>query len=112
MTFYLLSSSRLPDGSTLQFATDINDTKKQEEELVRFKDGIDLLPNGLMFWDAEDNLIAHNASAVAFSLRLINIIIHSVSLYLHNVHFAWNETKKECNLRIVTQNVYTISKVG
>ena len=51
--FYLLSSSRLPDGSTLQFATDINDTKKQEEELLRFKDGIDLLPNGLMFWDEE-----------------------------------------------------------
>ena len=64
--FYLLSSSRLPDGSTLQFATDINDTKKQEEELLRFKDGIDILPNGLMFWDAEDNLIAHNASAAAF----------------------------------------------
>ena len=33
--FYLLSSSRLPDGSTLQFATDINDTKKQEKELLR-----------------------------------------------------------------------------
>ena len=64
--FYLLSSSRLPDGSTLQFATDINDTKKQEEELLRFKDGIDILPNGLMFWDADDNLIAHNASAAAF----------------------------------------------
>ena len=35
--FYLLSSSRLPDGSTLQFATDINDTKKQEEELLNLK---------------------------------------------------------------------------
>ena len=37
--FYLLSSSRLPDGSTLQFATDIDDTKKQEKELLRLKDG-------------------------------------------------------------------------
>jgi signal transduction histidine kinase/CheY-like chemotaxis protein len=64
--FYLLSSSRLPDGSTLQFATDINDTKKQEIELLRLKNGIDIIQNGLMFWDKNDNLIAHNASAVSF----------------------------------------------
>ncbi len=61
--FYLLSSSRLPDGSTLQFATDINDTKKQEKELLRLKDGIETLPNGLMFWDEDDNLIAFNDSS-------------------------------------------------
>ncbi len=61
--FYLLSSSRLPDGSTLQFATDINDTKKQESELLRLKDGIETLPNGLMFWDENDNLIAFNKSS-------------------------------------------------
>ncbi|MFL2830495.1 MAG: PAS-domain containing protein, partial [Candidatus Puniceispirillales bacterium] len=61
--FYLLSSSRLPDGSTLQFATDIDDTKKQEKELLRLKDGIETLPNGLMFWDENDNLIAFNHSS-------------------------------------------------
>jgi len=64
--FYLLSSSRLPDGSTLQFATDVNDTKKQEIEMLRLKNGIDIIQNGLMFWDNNDNLIAHNASAVSF----------------------------------------------
>ena len=64
--YYLLSSSRLPDGSTLQFATDINDTKKQEIELLRLKNGIDIIQNGLMFWDSNDILIAHNASAVSF----------------------------------------------
>ena len=64
--FYLLSSSRLPDGSTLQFATDINDTKKQETELLRLKNGIETLPNGMMFWDQNDDLIAFNESAQKF----------------------------------------------
>ena len=64
--YYLLSSSRLPDGSTLQFATDVNDTKKQEKELLRLKHGIDILPNGLMFWDENDKLIANNRSAISF----------------------------------------------
>ena len=62
--YYLLSSSRLPDGSTLQFATDINDTKNQENELLRLKNGIETLPNGLMFWDENDTLIATNKAAI------------------------------------------------
>ncbi len=61
---YLASSSKLPDGSTLQFATDITENKKQETELLRFRDGIETLPNGLMFWDENDDLIASNKSAV------------------------------------------------
>jgi signal transduction histidine kinase/CheY-like chemotaxis protein len=74
--YYLVSSSRLPDGSTLQFATDINDTKKQEIELLRLKNGIDIIPNGLMFWDENNKLIATNKAAVdhlkgfGFDLRL------------------------------------------
>ncbi len=60
---YLASSSKLPDGSTLQFATDITENKKQEIELLRLKDGIETLPNGLMFWDENDNLIAYNESS-------------------------------------------------
>ncbi len=61
---YLASSSKLPDGSTLQFATDVTENKKQETELLRLRDGIETLPNGLMFWDENDDLIASNKSAV------------------------------------------------
>ena len=42
------------------------DNKKQETDLRRLKDGIEILPNGLMFWDENDKLIAHNKSAVDF----------------------------------------------
>ena len=40
--------------------------KEREKELVRLNDGIEILPNGLMFWDSKDNLIAHNKSAVNY----------------------------------------------
>ncbi len=63
---YFSNEIRLMDGSMLSVFTDISDIKKQEEELIRLRDGIETLPNGLMFWDSEDNLIAHNASAAAF----------------------------------------------
>ena len=59
----LVSTTRLPDGGTVQFLTDITELKKQEAELLRLKDGIETLPNGLMFWDENDNLIAFNESS-------------------------------------------------
>ena len=60
---FLASSYRLPDQSTLQFVTNITENKKQETELLRLKNGIETLPNGLMFWDENDNLIAFNESS-------------------------------------------------
>ena len=42
----------------------ITDLKNQETELLRLRDGIETLPNGLMFWDENDGLIASNKSAV------------------------------------------------
>ncbi|MDC1086866.1 PAS-domain containing protein [Alphaproteobacteria bacterium] len=60
---YLASSYRLPDQSTLQFVTNVTENKKQEIELLRLKNGIETLPNGLMFWDENDNLIAFNESS-------------------------------------------------
>ena len=63
---YFSNEIRLKDGSMLSVFTDISEIKKQEEELIRLRDGIDTLPNGLMFWDSDDNLIAHNASAAEF----------------------------------------------
>ena len=60
---FLASSYRLPDQTTLQFVTNITENKKQETELLRLKNGIETLPNGLMFWDEKDNLIAFNKSS-------------------------------------------------
>ena len=60
----LFTDTRLDDGSTISLWTDLTETKKQEIELLRLKDGIETLPNGLMFWDENDKLIATNKSAV------------------------------------------------
>ena len=68
-TVRLVSAARLPDGGVLQFFTDITEMKKNERELERLKDGIDVLPNGMMFWDRDNYLIAHNKSAVSFLKR-------------------------------------------
>ncbi len=62
----LISASKLSDGGSLQFFTDVSEFKKKEAELERLKKGIDILPNGLMFWGKDDQLIAHNDSAVSF----------------------------------------------
>ncbi len=68
-TVRLVSAARLPDGGVLQFFTDITEMKKNERELERLKEGIDVLPNGMMFWDKDNYLIAHNKSAVSFLKR-------------------------------------------
>ncbi len=68
-TVRLVSAARLPDGGVLQFFTDITEMKKNEKELERLRDGIDVLPNGMMFWDRDNYLIAHNKSAVSFLKR-------------------------------------------
>ncbi|GIS28866.1 MAG: hypothetical protein CM15mP129_10630 [Chloroflexota bacterium] len=63
---YFSNEIRLKDGSMLSVFTDISEIKKQEEELIRLRDGIETLPNGLMFWDANDKLIARNKAAIDF----------------------------------------------
>ena len=62
----LVSATRLSDGGMLWFFTNITEMKRKEAELERLKKGIDILPNGLMFWDKDDFLIAHNGSAISF----------------------------------------------
>ena len=63
---YFSNEIRLKDGSMLSVFTDISDIKKQESELTRLRDGIETLPNGLMFWDSNDKLIARNKAAIDF----------------------------------------------
>ena len=53
----------------LQFFTNITDLKKNEAELERLKQGIDILPNGLMFWDKDEKLIKANELAINENLE-------------------------------------------
>ena len=87
-TVRLVSAARLPDGGVLQFFTDITEMKKNERELERLKDGIDVLPNGMMFWDKDNYLIAHNKSAVSFLKRFkfnLKVGRHRKE-FLHHMH--------------------------
>ena len=104
--FYLASSYRLPDKSTLQFVTNINQNKKQEIELLRLKDGIDILPNGLFFWDENNKLIATNKSAIdhlkefGFDLRLgVDRFDHVKHLVDHNYNTIQSGLNKKTHIK-------------
>ena len=104
--FYLASSYRLPDKSTLQFVTNITQNKKQEIELLRLKDGIDILPNGLFFWDENNKLIATNKSAIdhlkgfGFDLRLgVDRFDHVKHLVDHNYNTIQSGLNKKTHIK-------------
>ncbi len=56
----LITSSKLSDGGTLQFFTDITDIKQKENELKQLADAVDVMPNTFMLWDKHNNLIMAN----------------------------------------------------
>ena len=60
----LAISKRLPDGGTLQIVTNITEVKKKEKEFKQLVDAIDFLPNDVMLWDKNNNLIMANKKAV------------------------------------------------
>ena len=64
---YLMSLTRLKDGSLYQAFTDISELKKREIELQRLSDGIDSISNGLVFWDENQTLVFCNQVAADFS---------------------------------------------
>ena len=64
---YLMSLTRLQDGSLYQAFTDISDLKKRELELQRLSDGINSISNGLVFWDENQELVFCNQVAADFS---------------------------------------------
>ena len=63
---YLMSMTRLQDGSLFQTFTDITDQKTRELELQRLSDAIELIPNQVMFWDKDGSLILANQRSREF----------------------------------------------
>ncbi len=58
----MVTDKRLDDGGTLQIISDVTYLKKQEKELIRLREGIDQMPDGIAFWDNEEQLIYANKS--------------------------------------------------
>ncbi len=67
---YLVNTAVLPDGSTLQFYTDVTEIKEQEKSLKRLSDAIELTPSSIYLWDQSDNLIMANKASRDFQKNL------------------------------------------
>ena len=65
-----VSTSRLPDGGTLQIITDITKLKENEKSLKRLSDAIELTPSSIYLWDQSDNLIMANKASRDFQKNL------------------------------------------
>ena len=65
-----VTTSRLPDGGTLQIITDITKLKEQEKSLKRLSDAIELTPSSIYLWDQFDNLIMANKASRDFQKNL------------------------------------------
>ena len=80
--------------------------KSNEKQLLRLKDGIETLPNGLMFWDQNNKLIATNKAAVdhlkrfGFDLRLgVDRFDHVNHLVDHNYTSLETGTNKRTHIK-------------
>ncbi len=66
----LAISKRLPDGGTLQIVTNITEIKERENSLKLLSDSIEIIPNMLMLWDKDNNLIMANKKARNIQKRM------------------------------------------
>jgi|GEM_PF-379024 len=60
------TTTRLVDGSTVVFGTDITERKRREIINNRLNEAIELIQNGVMFWDKDNKLILANQIARDF----------------------------------------------
>ncbi|MBO42140.1 MAG: hypothetical protein CMM28_00300 [Rhodospirillaceae bacterium] len=59
-TVFLFSDTMLADGSIFNVFTDITERKAREETTQRLSEALEHIPNGMVFWDKDDNLIGAN----------------------------------------------------
>ncbi|MDC3170178.1 PAS-domain containing protein [Paracoccaceae bacterium] len=59
-THSMVTSKRLEDGSILQVVSDVTYLKAQEKDLKRVYDAIDEIPDGIAFWNSEEQLLYAN----------------------------------------------------
>ena len=65
-----VSTSRLPDGGTLQIVTDITKLKENEKSLKQLSDAIELTPSQIYLWDKKDELIMANKASRNFQKNI------------------------------------------
>lgn len=65
-TVLLFSDETFQDGSVISVYTDITERKKREETNSRLNEAIELIQNGVMFWDQNNRLILANQIARDF----------------------------------------------
>ena len=53
----MFNETRLNDGSTISLWSDITQIKNRETRLKQLADAVDVMPNTLMLWDKDNNLI-------------------------------------------------------
>ena len=69
-SFVLNITKRLPDGGTLQNSINITEIKKGEKSLKQLRDAIEIIPNMLMLWDKDNQLIMANKKARDIQKRM------------------------------------------
>ena len=69
-SIYLVSTSNLSNGGTLQFFTDVTEIKENEKSLKRLSDAIELTPSQIYLWDKKDELIMANKASRNFQKKL------------------------------------------
>ena len=62
-TTFFSNEIRLEDGSMLSVFTDITEIKEREAKLTQLTDAIEILPNDVMLWDKQNNLVMANKIA-------------------------------------------------
>jgi PAS domain-containing protein len=66
----LFTDTKLNDGSTLSLWSNITHIKEGEKSLKLLSDAIEIIPNMLMLWDKEQNLIMANKKARNIQKRM------------------------------------------
>ena len=68
-TLLLFSDTILPDGSVINFTTDITERKQREETNRRLTEAVERIPNQVMFWDQDGLLILANQQSREFQAK-------------------------------------------
>ena len=54
------TTTRLDDGGLVMVSTDITELKKNNEQLERLSSAMQKVPNGMLLWDRQDQLVFAN----------------------------------------------------
>ena len=83
-----VSTSRLPDGGTLQIITDITKLKENEKSLMQLSDAVDNMPAPVILFDKNHKILMANKAVKTKEKNLVKILklVHQ-DLKLLNTHY-------------------------